>query len=100
MNLLDFAVTPMWRVFEAVRDRAAEGGAGIRESELNGLAPMAAFDAVAEHGGMAATAPLEERFAAAAGFLQLRDPDPEMALERRLAAVREAVDGARRARTR
>jgi glutamate formiminotransferase len=92
MNLLDFAVTPMWQVFEAVRDRAAAEGATIRESELIGLAPLAAFDAVADHTGVSATAPLEERFAAAAAFLQLRDPDPEMALELRLAAVREASD--------
>ena len=99
MNLLDFAVTPMWRVFEAVRDRAAEEGAGIRESELIGLAPIAAFDAVAEHGGVPATAPLEQRFAAAAAFMALRDPDPEMALELRLATVREATDASRRAGT-
>jgi glutamate formiminotransferase len=99
MNLLDFAVTPMWQVFEAVRDRAAEEGVRIRESELIGLAPVAAFDAVAKHAGVAATAPLEERFAAAAIFLQLRDPDPEMALELRLAAVRDAADAARGAGT-
>jgi glutamate formiminotransferase / 5-formyltetrahydrofolate cyclo-ligase len=96
MNLLDFAVTPMWQVFEAVRDRAAAEGAVIRESELIGLAPMAAFDAVVEHAGVPASAPLEARFAAASAFLQLRDPDPQMALELRLAAVREATDAARR----
>lgn len=95
MNLLDFAVTPMWQVFEAVRDQAAEEGAGIRESELIGLAPTGAFDAVAEHANAPAGASLEERFAAAAAFLRLRDPDPEMALELRLAAVREQVDSAR-----
>jgi glutamate formiminotransferase len=100
MNLLDFAVTPMWQVFEAVRDRAAAEGAAIRESELIGLAPLAAFDAVADHSGVPATAPLEERFAAAAAFLQLRDPDPEMALEIRLAAVRDASDAADAARPR
>jgi glutamate formiminotransferase len=92
MNLLDFAVTPMWQVFEAVRDRAAAEGAGIRESELIGLAPLAAFDAVAAHVGVPGTAPLEDRFGAAAAFLRLRDPEPEMALELRLAAVREAAE--------
>ena len=91
MNLLDFAVTPMWQVFEAVRDQAIAAGAGIRESELIGLAPAVAFDAVAEHAGVPANASPEERFAAAATFLQLRDAHPEMALEVRLAAVREGT---------
>ncbi|HYN69732.1 MAG TPA: glutamate formimidoyltransferase [Candidatus Eisenbacteria bacterium] len=89
MNVLDFAVTPMWQVFEAVRDLAVEAGAGIRESELIGLAPMAAFDAVALHAGVPASAPLDARFAAAATFLQLREPHAEMALELRLAAVHD-----------
>jgi glutamate formiminotransferase len=93
MNLLDFAVTPMWRVFEAVRDLAAEAGVAIRESELIGLAPVAAFDAVAARAGVAAGASEEQRFAAAAAFLKLRDPRPEMALELRLAAVRQQADG-------
>src|SRR5690349_11445791 len=39
MNLLDFSITPMWRVWEAVRDAAAERGVALRESELIGLAP-------------------------------------------------------------
>ena len=39
MNLLDFSITPMWRVWEAVRARPRERGVGLRESELIGLAP-------------------------------------------------------------
>jgi hypothetical protein len=41
MNLLDFATTPVWRVWDEVRAVAAEDGVGLRESELIGcpLAP-------------------------------------------------------------
>jgi len=88
MNLLDFATTPMWRVWEAVRDLAADAGVGLRESELIGLAPLAAFDDVAAHAGIPAGEPVEERFRAAASFLRLRDARPEMALELRLDAAR------------
>jgi glutamate formiminotransferase len=88
MNLLDYATTPMWRVWEEVRDMAAEEGVALRESELIGLAPLAAFEDVATHAGTSADAPVERRFADAAAYLRLRDPHPEMALELRLAAAR------------
>jgi hypothetical protein len=42
---------------------------------------------VAEHAGASSEAPIEERLAAAATFLRLRDFSPEQALELRLAAV-------------
>ncbi len=90
MNLLDVETTPMWRVFDEVRRLAAEEGAGVRESELIGLAPQAAFHGVAAHAGVAASADAEARFAAATAYLQLRDADPLMALEQRLAAARAA----------
>jgi glutamate formiminotransferase len=90
MNLLDFATTPVWRVWEEVRAIAAEDGVGLRESELIGLAPLAAFMDVATHAGAPADAPVEDRFAAAAGAIGLRDADPMMALELRLAAARAA----------
>src|SRR5437773_1594387 len=83
MNLLDFETTPMWRVYDEVARFAAEGGVGIRESELIGLAPQAAFDGVADHAGVPRQADPEARFAAAAGYLRLRDPDPMMVLEQR-----------------
>lgn len=86
MNLLDFETTPMWRVWEEVGALAAADNIGIRESELIGLAPLAAFDAVAAHAGVSAASAVEERFAAAAACLRLRDPRPEMALEIRLDA--------------
>ena len=86
MNLLDFHTTPMWRVWEEVEELAAAEGVSIQESELIGLAPLSAFDDVAEHAGVPVDAPVEDRFAAAAAALRLRDPRPEMALEIRLAA--------------
>jgi hypothetical protein len=63
---------------------------GIRESELIGLAPQAAFDAVAAHAGTPRNADAVARFAAAASYLRLRDADPLMVLEQRLEAVRTA----------
>ncbi len=88
MNLLDFATTPMWRVWEEVESVAAEDGVGLRESELIGLAPLTAFMDVAAHARIAVDAGVQERFAAAARELRLRDPDPMMALELRLEAAR------------
>jgi glutamate formiminotransferase len=90
MNLLDFATTPVWRVWEEVRAVAEEDGVRLRESELIGLAPLAAFMDVATHAGARADAPVEDRFAAAADAIRLRDADPMMALELRLAAARAA----------
>jgi glutamate formiminotransferase len=86
MNLLDFETTPMWRVWDEVGILAREAGVDLRESELIGLAPLAAFDAVANHAGVASSVPVERRFAAAAAYVRLREPRPEMALELRLAA--------------
>jgi glutamate formiminotransferase len=90
MNLLDFATTPMWRVWDEVTRLAAGEGVGLRESELIGLAPQAAFDDVADHAGVPTAADAEARFAAAARYLRLRDADPMMVLEHRLAAARGA----------
>ena len=87
MNLLDFETTPMWQVYDKVGQLATEEGVGIRESELIGLAPQAAFDGVAEHAGVALHAEATARFAAAAAYLRLRDADPMMVLEQRLAAA-------------
>ena len=89
MNLLDFATTPIWRVWEEVRAVAAEDGIDLLESELIGLAPLAAFMAVAGRAGSPASAPVEERFEAAARAIRLRDANPMMALELRLAAARD-----------
>jgi glutamate formiminotransferase len=85
MNLLDFARTPLWAAWEAVREEAAEDGVELAESELIGLAPLAAFEAVADRAGAPHDAPPEERVLAAGRFLKLRDASPLMALELRLA---------------
>ncbi len=91
MNLLDFRITPIWRVWEAVAELAAEEGVGVAESELIGLAPLAALLDVADRAGAPDGAPLEERLAAAARAIRLRDFRPDMALELRLTAAMEAA---------
>jgi glutamate formiminotransferase len=88
MNVLDFRITSLWRVWETVRAEAAEDGIELYESELIGLAPLAAFLDVADHAGTPADAPVDERLAAAAAFLRLRDFSPLQALELRLDAAR------------
>ena len=88
MNVLDFATTPLWVVWETVRDVAAEDGVELAESELIGLAPLAAFLAVADRAEAPPEDPIERRLAAAATFLRLRDFSPMQALELRLEAAR------------
>ncbi len=88
MNLLDFAVTPLWLVWETVRDVAAEDGVELAESELIGLAPLAAFLAVADRAGAPSEESIERRLASAAAYLRLRDFSPMQALELRLEAAR------------
>ena len=88
MNLLDFRTTPLWQAWKAVGDLAAEDGVELAESELIGLAPLAAFLDVAEHAGAATDAPIADRLASAAAAIHLRDFSPLMALELRLDAAR------------
>ncbi len=88
MNLLDFASTPLWLVWDTVRDLAAEDGVSLAESELIGLAPLAAFLAVADRADAPAEDPIEHRLARAAAYLRLRDFSPMQALELRLEAAR------------
>jgi glutamate formiminotransferase len=90
MNLLDFGVTPLWLVWDAVRDLAVEDGVRLAESELIGLAPQAAFESIADHVG-ATDASLDARLAAAANYIRLRDYSPMQILERRLEAARESA---------
>lgn len=87
MNLLDFSVTPLWLVWETVRNEAAGDGVELLESELIGLCPLAAFLDVADHAGVDRSASIEARCAAAAGYLRLRDFSPRQVLELRLAAA-------------
>jgi len=88
MNLLDFATTPVWLVWDTVREIAAEDGIDLAESELIGLAPLAAFLAVADRAGSPSEDPIERRLAMAAAYLRLRDSSPMQALELRLEAAR------------
>jgi glutamate formiminotransferase len=90
MNLLDFSVTPLWLAWQAVGELAAEDGVALAESELIGLAPLAALLDVADHAGAPQDADVETRLRAAAAAIALRDFSPLMALELRLAAAREA----------
>ena len=94
MNLLDFMTTPMWQAWEAVAELAREEGVGIAESELIGLAPVAALGAVADHAGVDPSMPVEDRLRAAAAWLRLRDFSPGQALELRLAEAERADGGA------
>ncbi|MGO9179437.1 MAG: glutamate formimidoyltransferase [Candidatus Limnocylindrales bacterium] len=94
MNLLDFTVTPLWRVWEEVVRLAGADGVSVRESELIGLMPLRAFADVADHVGAPATVPWEERLRIAADWLRLRDFDPTMALELRMAAAEKRADDA------
>jgi len=87
MNLLDFSVTSLWLVWETVRALAADEGVELRESELIGLAPLAALRDVADHIEVPADHPVEARLRAAAEWLRIRDFRPDMALELRLAAA-------------
>ena len=89
MNLLDYLTTPLWLVWEAVRAEAAADGVHLAESELIGLAPLAALIAVADHAGVSEHLTQTERLAGAAGFLKLRDFSPLQALEVRLQAARK-----------
>jgi len=88
MNLLDFAVTPLWLVWDTVRDVAAEDGVELAESELIGLAPLTALLAVADRAGARSEETIERRLARAAAYLRLRDFSPMQALELRLEAAR------------
>jgi len=89
MNLLDFRVTPLWQAWEAVGELAAEDGVKLAESELIGLAPLAALLDVADRAGAPREGSTDDRLAAAAAAIHLRDFSPLMALELRLAATRD-----------
>jgi glutamate formiminotransferase len=87
MNLLDHDVTPLWLVWETVTALAQDEGVEARESELIGLAPLSALTEVADHISADESEPAEARITAAAKWLKIRDFDPSMALELRLAAM-------------
>ncbi|MFL5720252.1 MAG: hypothetical protein ACJ778_07205, partial [Chloroflexota bacterium] len=78
-----------------VQEIAAEDGVDLAESELIGLAPLAAFLAVADRADAPDDDPIERRLAAAAAFLRLRDFSPMQALELRLEAARADIGSPR-----
>jgi glutamate formiminotransferase / 5-formyltetrahydrofolate cyclo-ligase len=87
MNLLDHDVTPMWLVWDTVAALARDEGVEPRESELIGLAPLAALIEVADHIEVDPEKSDEQRISEAARWLNIRDFEPTMALELRLAAM-------------
>jgi len=87
MNLLDYTVTPIWRAWDAVREAASAESVDVTESELIGLCPLAALTDVADHIGVPRRLSDEERITWAADWVSIRDFDPSMALELRLAAA-------------
>ncbi len=66
----------------------------MRESELIGLCPLAALLEVADHAGVPAGLPTDERITGAADWLRIGAFTPQMALELRLAAQVGAHGGA------
>lgn len=89
MNILDHGQTPLWRVWEEAERLAAAEGVSLLDSELIGLAPVAALVEVADHIGSGSFHTAEQRLQEAASWLRIRRFDPSMALEVRLAQVRE-----------
>lgn len=90
MNLLDHERTPLWTVWEESQRLAAAEGVKIMDSELIGLAPLAALLDVADHIGVPSSTAVPYRLSQAGQWLRIRDFDPSMALELRLTARRGA----------
>jgi glutamate formiminotransferase / 5-formyltetrahydrofolate cyclo-ligase len=81
LNLLDASRTPMWQVLERVTALADSAGVPVIDTELIGLAPLNALLDVADHAGIRRDLGARDRVEAAARWLRLRDPIPEMAFE-------------------
>lgn len=90
MNLLDFSVTPIWQVWEAVGELASSQGVERHESELIGLVPERALLDVADHIGSAPDAERAIRLTEAASWLRIRDFHVDRVLETRLAMAQTA----------
>jgi glutamate formiminotransferase len=71
MNMTDFRSTPLFRVFETIKDEANRYGVDVVGSELVGQVPMEALVDVADH------------------YLRLEDFEMEQVLEQRLLEERE-----------
>jgi glutamate formiminotransferase len=88
MNILDHERTPLWRVWEEAQRLAAAEDVPVLDAELIGLAPLAALLDVADHLGVSPSDSVEDRLAQAGSWLRIRDFEPSMALELRLARIR------------
>lgn len=77
MNLTSYERTNLHHAFEAVRREAEAAGVEVLASEIVGLVPQAALNAVAAH------------------FLKLENYTPEVVLENRIAAALERKKAAR-----
>jgi len=66
MNMTDYRLSPLFRVYETIKDEAARYGVSVIGSELVGLVPLEALLGVTEH------------------YLRLEDFDREQVLEHRL----------------
>lgn len=89
-NILDHELTPLWRVWEEAHRLARGEDVQVLDSELIGLAPMAALLDVADHIGVATSATVDSRLEQAGSALRIRHFEAGMALERRLADRRSA----------
>jgi len=74
MNMVNYEGTPLFRVFEAVKREAARYGVAVAGSEIVGLVPQRALNAVADY------------------YLQLEDFTEVQILEHRLAAAIEEAE--------
>jgi glutamate formiminotransferase len=83
MNILDHTRTPLWQVWERVRELADRSGTALADSELIGLLPRAALEDVAEHAGLDASEQ-DDRLRDAAAWLAIRDFSLGRVLEIRL----------------
>jgi glutamate formiminotransferase len=83
MNILDHTRTPLWRVWERVREVAVASGSAIADSELIGLIPRAALEEVAEH-VRRDSSEQDDRLREAAAWLRIRDFSLDRVLEVRL----------------
>ena len=90
MNILDHQKTPLWQVWEEAGRLAAAEDISLLDSEVIGLAPVAALMEVADHIGVGSFHPIERRLGEAAAWLRIRRFHASMALEVRLAKVRAA----------
>ena len=93
MNLLDFRRRPIWQAWDAVRELAGEDGIRSPSRSSSGSPRSRPCSTSPTTRVPRATPTIGTRLAGAAAAIKLRDFDPLMALELRLAAARERPPG-------